>query len=122
MSSHTDSPLGDLPVRYKKPLTQLAQPGWISNGTVVCRPLRRKVNDRWVENGPYYLWTCKREGKTAGHALSKAQYQVAKKAIEANRRVMEVLAKLQTMTIQRILDKVPGVRKRQQLQATKVTH
>ena len=122
MSSHTDSPLGDLPVRYKKLLTQLAQPGWISQGTVTCRPLRRKVGGQWVENGPYYLWTCKREGKTVCHALSQAQYQVAKKAIEANRRVMEVLAKLQTMTLQRILNKVPGVRKRQQLQATKVTH
>ena len=122
MSSHTDSPLGELPASYKKLLTQLAQPGWISQGTVVCRPLRRKVGDQWVERGPYYLWTCKCEGKTVCHALSQAQYQVAKKAIEANRRVMEVLAKLQTMTIQRILTKVPGVRKRQQLQATKVTH
>ena len=122
MSSHTASPLGNPPVRYKKLLTQLAQPGWISQGTVVCRPLRRKVGDQWVEKGPYYLWTCKSEGKTVCHALSQAQYQIAKKAIEANRRVMEILAKLQTMTIQRILNKVPGVRKRQQLQATKVTH
>jgi hypothetical protein len=122
MHSDTGSPLGPLPASYKKLQTRLAQPGWICQGTVVCRPLHRKIGGQWVEKGPYYLWTCKYQGKTVSHALSKTQYQVAKKAIEANRKVMGVLAKLQTMTIQTILRQVPGVRKRQQLQATKVTH
>ena len=118
MRSHTESPLGPLPAGYKKLLARLAQPGWICQGTVVCRPLHRKIDGQWVEKGPYYLWTCKYQGKTVSQALSQTQYQVAKKAIAANRRVMGVLAKLQTMTIQTILRKVPGVRKRQQLQAT----
>lgn len=122
MRSDSKSPLGPLPASYKKLQTRLAQPGWICQGTVVCRPLHRKIGGQWVEKGPYYLWTCKYQGKTVSHALSKNQYQVAKKAIEANREVMGVLAKLQTMTIQTILRKVPGVRKRQQLQATKVAH
>ena len=122
MRSPTASPLGSLLASYKKLLTRLVQPDWICQGTVVCRPLRRKIGGQWVEKGPYYLWTCKCQGKTVCHALSKTQYQVAKRAIEANRRVMGVLAKLQTITFQTILRRVPGVRKRQQLQATKVTH
>ena len=121
MRSQTKHPLGPLPASYNKLLTRLAQPGWISQGTVVCRPLRRKIAGQWVESGPYYLWTCKRQAKTVCQALSQTQYEVAKKAIAANRRVMETLAKLQTITLQTILRKVPGVRKRQQLAITKVT-
>jgi len=112
MRSQTKHPLGSLPPRYKKLLTRLAQPGWICQGTVVCRPLRRKIGGQWVEKGPYYLWTCKRQGKTVCHALSQTQYKAAKNAIEANRRGMETLAKLQTITLQTILRQVPGVQKR----------
>jgi hypothetical protein len=113
MRSETKShPLGTLPQPYAKLWAPLAQPGWICQGTVVCRPLRRRVGGRWVQKGPYYLWTGKRHGQTVCHALSKAQYDVAQKAIAANRRVMETLAKLQTLTLARILNTVPGVQKR----------
>ena len=105
--------LGSQPEAYVRLLAQLAQPGWICHGTVVCRPLRRQVNGRWVNKGPYYLWTGKRDGKTICHALSKAQYEVAKKAIAANRHVMKSLAKLHALTLERILKTVPGVEKRQ---------
>ncbi len=105
-------PLGTPPPPYTQLLARLAQPGWICQGTVVRRPLRRRVGGRWVKKGPYYLWTGKRHGQTVCHALSKAQYDVAQKAIDANRRVMETLAALQTLTLARILKKVPGVQKR----------
>jgi len=65
-----------------------------------------------VDKGPYYLWTGKREGKTICHALSQSQYRAAKRAIEANRQVMGILEKLQNMTLERILKKVAGVRRR----------
>ena len=105
-------PLGSPPPAYTRLLRQLAQPRWLSHGTVVCRPLRRRVGGQWIKKGPYYLWTGKREGKTICYALSKAQYQVAQEAIAANRRVMKILAKLQAMTLQRIRKTVPGVKKR----------
>ena len=70
---------------------------------------------QWVNKGPYYLWTGKRQGKTVCYALSKAQYEVAKQAIAANRRVLQTLTKLQTRTLEQILKKAPGVRKRKQL-------
>jgi hypothetical protein len=112
MNTSSDPPLGTPPVIYGQRLDELARPGWFCQGTVVCRPLRRKVRGRWVAKGPYYLWTGKRGGKTVCHALSHAQYVVAKKAIAANRRRMAILARLQALTLHTILKKVPGVAKR----------
>ena len=105
-------PLATPPSAYAKLLDRLAQSGWICQGTVVCRPLRRRVGGKWINRGPYYLWTGKQRGKTICHALSKAQYEVAQKAIVANRHAMEILAKLQALTLARILKTVPGVQKR----------
>jgi hypothetical protein len=104
--------LGRPPPAYRKLLARLSRSGWFCDGTVVCRTLRRKVAGQWVDKGPYYLWTTKREGKTVCYALSQNQYRAAKQAIEANRQVMAVLGKLQTLTLETILKKVPGVQKR----------
>lgn len=112
MRSKTTPPLGSPPPAYARLLRQLAQPRWISQGTVVCRPLRRRVGGQWINKGPYYLWTGKQKGKTICYALSKAQYQLAKETIAANRQVMNILAQLQTMTLERIRKTVPGVKKR----------
>jgi hypothetical protein len=105
-------PLGPHPPAYENLLARLAHSGWFCDGTVVCRTLRRKVAGKWVHKGPYYMWTAKQEGKTVCHALSQNQYCVAKHAIEANRQVMNILARLQTMTLKAILKKVPGVQGR----------
>ena len=112
MNSTTVHPLGPHPVAYAKLLAGLAQAGWFCQGTVVLRTFRRKVAGKWVDKGPYYLWTAKHQGKTICRALSQSQYQAAKKAIEANRRVMVTVATLQAMTLERILKKLPGVQKR----------
>lgn len=112
MRSKTTHPLGSQPQAYRRLLSQLARPRWISQGTVVCRPLRRRIGGKWVQKGPYYLWTGKREGKTICYALSKDQYKLAKEAIEANRRAMKILDQLQAMTLERIRKKIPGVQKR----------
>jgi hypothetical protein len=112
MRSKNEPGLGSPPPTYLRLLRQLAQPRWLAHGTVVCRPLRRRVRGRWINKGPYYLWTSKQEGKTICYALSKAQYQLAKEAIAANRQLMKSLAKLQAMTLHRIRQTVPGVKKR----------
>jgi hypothetical protein len=112
MQDHLLEVLGPLPQAYQSLLGQLADSGWICQGTGVCRPLRRKVKGQWVDKGPYYLWTGKRQGKTVCHALSKSQYEAAQQAIAANRRVLQILATLQGKTLAQIIKKVPGVRKR----------
>jgi hypothetical protein len=112
MAAKTEHPLGPPPPAYAKLLARLGRSGWFCDGTVVCRTLRRKVAGQWVDKGPYYLWTNKRQGKTVCHALSQSQYQAAKQAIEAHRQIRDILEKLQTMTLETILKKVPGVQKR----------
>ena len=112
MPQTTTPLLGPPPAAYKTLLDRLAHSGWFCQGTVVCRTLRRQVAGKWVDKGPYYLWTGKREGKTICHALSQSQYRAAKGAIETNRQVMDILEKLQSMTLDKILKTVPGVRSR----------
>jgi len=112
MTLKAEHPLGPQPAAYQKLLARLGDTRWFCHGTVSCRSLRRKVAGKWVDKGPYYLWTAKRDGKTICRALSQIQYQAAKQAIEANRRVMDTVAKLQAMTLDTILNKLAGVQKR----------
>ncbi len=107
--------LGPWPQTYAKLLHALAGTGWICQGTVLARSLRRRRHGRLVRCGPYYLWTCKLNGKTLCKALSKAQYEQLKRAIANNRRALAVLARMQHQTLKIVLKKIPGVIKRKYL-------
>lgn len=111
-SRATLADLGPPPPAYQQLQGRLAQSGWLCQGTLVCRPLLRRVGGRLVKKGPYYLWTCKVQGRTVCLALSQAQYQLLAQAIENSRRMQNVLQRMQALTLNTILKKVPGVRKR----------
>jgi hypothetical protein len=104
--------LGTAPPAYQQLQSRLGRTGWLCQGTVVCRPLLRRVRGRPVKKGPYYLWTCKVQGRTVCLALSQAQYQLLAQAIENNRRLQNILQRMQALTLKTILKKVPGVIKR----------
>lgn len=104
--------LGVPPPPYQRLQDQLRQTSWVCQGTVVARPLLRRVGGRSVKRGPYYLWTCKVKGRTLCVALSKAQYQVLTQAIANHRRLQRTLERMQALTLKTILKKVPGVKKR----------
>jgi hypothetical protein len=104
--------LGSPPAAFQQLQDELRQTSWISQGTVVARPLIRRRQGRAIKKGPYYLWTCKVRGRTVCVALSKAQYQVLAQAIMAQRRLQRTLDRMHALTLQTILKKVPGVRKR----------
>ena len=106
------SPIGPPPPAYQQLGRQLAETGWICQGTVVCRSLIRQVAGQPVKKGPYYLCTCKVKGRTVCIALSHAQYELLGQAIVQQRRVQKTLEKMQAMTLNTILRKVPGVKKR----------
>ena len=106
------APLGPPPPAYRKWAASLETTGWICQGSVVSRTLRRHVAGVWCDKGPYYFWTCKVAGKTVCHALSRPQYEHLKRAIAANRLVMKTVAKMQTAALEAILKNVPGVSKR----------
>ena len=104
--------LAPLPRIYQQLQDQLAQTHWICQGSLVCRPLLRQIRGRKVKKGPYYLWTAKVKGKTICTALSHAQYQLLAQAIKNNRRTQNLLERMQNLTLETILRKVPGVKKR----------
>ena len=104
--------LGSPPSAYRQWVASLATTGWICQGSIVSRTLRRRVAGVWCDKGPYYFWTCKIAGKTVCHALSRAQYEHLKRAIAANRLMMKTVAKMQTASLLAILNNVPGVSKR----------
>jgi len=100
------------PPAYQRWAARLGAAGWICQGTVVRRCLRRRLQGRWVAKGPYYMWTCKVAGTTVCHALSKQQYLALKKGIAANRQIQRTIARMHALTLETILKKVPGVEKR----------
>jgi len=104
--------LGHPPPAYQQLQNQLRRVGWLCQGTVVSRPLIRRVRGRIVKKGPYYLWTCKVKGRTVCRALSQAQYQVLAQAIANHRRLQSTVERMQAFSLKTILKKVPGVRKR----------
>ena len=108
----TVAPSVDWPPAYRQLWTAWAQPQWICHGSVSCRPLFRQQEGRRVRYGPYYVWTCKEQGKTLCLALSKPQYEALKKAIANYRRLQKTLARLQALTLKTILRTEPSVRKR----------
>jgi len=104
--------LGPAPPAFENLRRQLAETAWICQGTVVCRSLRRRVRGRLVQKGPYYLWTCKVQGRTICVALSPAQYVLLAQAIKNHRQLQKIVAQMQRLTLKTILKKVPGVKKR----------
>ena len=104
--------LGPVPPAYRSLQDQFGQTGWVCQGTVVARPLRRQVQGRSVKTGPYYLWTCKVKGRTVCVALSKAQYQVLGEAIANQRRLQRILGRMHALTLKTVLKNVQGVKRR----------
>ena len=112
LTTTTLADLGTPPPAYQRFQDQLRHTSWICQGSVVSRPLIRRIRGRRVKKGPYYLWTCKVKGQNVCLALSKAQHYVLAQAIANNRRLHNTLERMQAFTLKLILRKVPGVKKR----------
>jgi hypothetical protein len=104
--------LGPPPPAYQRLQDQLRQTSWICQGTVVARPLIRRLRGRQVKKGPYYLWTAKVQGRTVCLALSKAQYRVLAQAIANYRQLQKTLERMQALSLKCVLKNIPGVKKR----------
>ena len=92
---------------YARLCAPLAQPGWISEGS---------VQDRGARGGsPCYAWTRKVKGKTVCVALSKEQYEWLKQAIVNWRAVQQILRRMQRLSREELFEGVPGPKRRKQL-------
>ena len=92
---------------YARLCAQLAETGWISEGS---------VQDRGASGGsPCYPWTRKVKGKTVCVALSKEQYEWLKQAIANWRRVQRTLRQMQRLSREELFASLPNPRRRKRL-------
>jgi hypothetical protein len=85
----------------------LAQPGWISEGSV--------QNRGPGAGGPCYQWTRKVKGKTISVALSQEQYAWLRTAITNWRDVQATLKAMQRLSRHTLFTTVPGAPRRKPL-------
>jgi hypothetical protein len=102
MSDRTLSPkeLRQLQERYQKLQSEIAQLGWIAQGS-----LMHKEPNAW-------RLTRKIKAKTTTMALSKAQASLFVQAIANHRRLEELLQQMRDLSQLVLLGSVPGVKKR----------
>ena len=92
---------------YARLCAQLANPGWISEGS---------VQDRAAAGAsPAYPWTRKVKGKTVCVALSREQYQWLKQAIANWRKVQDILRQMQRLSREELFESLPGPNRRKKL-------
>lgn len=98
--------------QYNKQLGAILPDGYILQGTVVKRFLKRRVRGVLKSYGPYYLWTRKIDNKTKTQALTLGQAKVVRQAINRNRQLELGLNRLRAYSEQIIWAVTPCVAKR----------
>jgi virulence-associated protein VapD len=95
------------PARYCQLQRQLAQIGYLSQGSVFERAPGQQ--------GSRYVWTRKVKAKTVTVALSEQQYRWLRKAVSNQRNLERVMAQMQRLSRQVLFENVPGVLRRKRL-------
>jgi hypothetical protein len=96
---------------FNRQVGQVEPDGYILQGSVVRRNLRRRARGVLKTYGPYYLWTRKLNNKTVTRALTPEQAQVIRDAIRRNRQLERRLADLRSLSEQIIQAVTPCVAK-----------
>ena len=107
MKKKTSPSLKQLEAQFERRRQQLAQIGYLTQGTV----FRRKSG----QQGSLYCWTRKLEGKTVTVALSAEQFLPFKEAVANHRRLQKILQQMQQISRQILFASVPGVTRRKRL-------
>ena len=96
-----------LPPPYRQLQRQLAQLGYLSQGSVFERAPGQQ--------GSRYVWTRKVRAKTVTVALSQEQYHWLKQAVANQRELERVVEQMQKLSRQILFENVPGVPRRKRL-------
>ena len=96
-----------LPPPYRQLQRQLAQLGYLSQGSVFERAPGQQ--------GSRYVWTRKVRAKTVTVALSQEQYNWLKQAVANQRELERVVEQMQKLSRQILFENVPGVPRRKRL-------
>jgi hypothetical protein len=97
---------------FNQQVGKVAPDGYILQGSVVRRNLRRRVRGVSKTYGPYYLWTRKVNNKTVTLALTAEQAQIIRDAIRRNRQLERRLVDVRSLSEQIIQAVTPCVAKR----------
>jgi len=97
-----------LPAQYQRLRKSLAQIGWIALGSLLER-------NRPGQGGPRYQWSRRVGKKTITIALSAEQFAWLKEAIANQRLVWDALARMQRLTAQHAMEKLPNPPRRKRL-------
>jgi ribosomal protein S13 len=97
---------------FNQQVAAIPPPGYVLQGSVVKRYLRRTVRGVSTAYGPYYLWTRKIDNKTVTQALTAEQAQIIQAAIQRNYQLEQRLARLRQLSEQIIRALTPSVTKR----------
>jgi hypothetical protein len=97
---------------FNKQAGDVQPEGYILQGSVVRRDLKRLVEGAIKTYGPYYLWTRKINNKTVTQALTAEQAQIIQEAIQRNFKLEQRLKRLRLLSEQIIQDISPCVVKR----------
>jgi hypothetical protein len=92
---------------YRQLQRQLAQLGYISQGSALERAPGQQ--------GSRYVWTRKVRAKTVTVALSREQYLWLCEAVENQRKLTQLVLKMQKLSRQVLFETVPGVTRRKRL-------
>jgi hypothetical protein len=92
--------------RYTGLQKQLAQLGYICNGTV--RSTYRKCgkpncnckDDPRMEHGSYHIWTRKEKGKTVTRSLSEKQVDLCSKYMDNFKKMENIMEEMKEISIQ----------------------
>ena len=103
---------------FNQQMDALHPEGYILQGSVVRRKLKRRVGGALKTYGPYYLWTRKIKNKTVSVALTDEQAQIIQEGIRRNRQLEQRLDRLRSLSEQIIVAISPCVPKRRRLRKT----
>ncbi len=95
------------PARYCHLQRQLTRMGYLSQGSVFKRAPGQQ--------GSRYVWTRKVKAKTVTVALSEQQFRWLRQAVDNQRRLERIVARMHTLSRQVLFKTVPGVARRKTL-------
>jgi hypothetical protein len=97
---------------FNQQVREIQPEGYILQGSVVRRDLKRRAGGALKTYGPYYLWTRKINKKTVTQALTSEQAQIIQEAIDRNRELEQRLTHLRLLSEHIIQSVSPCVIKR----------
>jgi len=98
--------------RLARLAARLGQAEWLLVGTIRPRWIAARPGSAKKRLGPYYQWTFKEHGKTVTVNLSAAQVKPFQRAIDEQRQVDTLLAKMRSLSRQFLEATTPGVKRR----------